>query len=702
MEDSARACIAACFDFPSITSYVEHSSPNSSPIFMTMTAPHKSLSASRRTEADGTALRALYEAILLPRLIEEKMLLLIRQGKLSKWFSGIGQVAIAVGVTQAVRETDYILPLHRNLGVFTSRSIPLQRLFCQWQGKQSGFTKGRDRSFHFGAPEYRIIGMISHLGAMLGVADGIALASNLDGKDDIAVVFSGDGGTSEGDFHEALNIAAVWELPVIFVIENNGYGLSTPSSEQFRCKQFVDKALGYGVEGVKIDGNNILEVFHTTRQIAEQVRRKRKHVLLEAITFRMRGHEEASGVKYVPGYVLEDWKKRDPVDTFEQRLLKTGVLTEETAERTRRLLKEQIDTAWDAALAEPDVSSSESVELGDVYDRAAYTHVGANHAKTTTKRFVNAISDGLRQAMERDPKLVLMGQDIAEYGGVFKVTEGFVDQFGKERIRNTPLCESGIVGAALGLSICGRAAMVEMQFADFVSCGFNQIVNNLAKTHYRWGHGVNVTVRMPTGAGVGAGPFHSQSTEAWFTRVPGLRVVYPSSPFDAKGLLTTSLIEPNPVLFFEHKFLYRSIEGPVPDDYYTLPLGEAAVVQEGNDATIVTYGMGVHWAKEIAGSIAGASIEIIDLRTLLPWDEQTVMRSVEKTGKCLMLHEDTVVGGFGGEIAATVQEQCFRFLDAPVMRVGSLETPVPFNHELEQQFLARHGLHEKLKQLLDY
>lgn len=669
---------------------------------MTMTAPHKSLSASRRTEADETALRALYEAILLPRLIEEKMLLLIRQGKLSKWFSGIGQEAIAVGVTQAVRETDYILPLHRNLGVFTSRSIPLQRLFCQWQGKQSGFTKGRDRSFHFGAPEYRIIGMISHLGAMLGVADGIALASNLDGKDDIAVVFSGDGGTSEGDFHEALNIAAVWELPVIFVIENNGYGLSTPSSEQFRCKQFVDKALGYGVEGVKIDGNNILEVFHTTRQIAEQVRRKRQPVLLEAITFRMRGHEEASGVKYVPGYVLEDWKKRDPVDTFEQKLLKTGVLTEETAERTRGLLKEQIDTAWDAALAEPDVSSSESVELGDVYDRAAYDHVGANHAKTTTKRFVNAISDGLRQAMERDPKLVLMGQDIAEYGGVFKVTEGFVDQFGKERIRNTPLCESGIVGAALGLSICGRAAMVEMQFADFVSCGFNQIVNNLAKTHYRWGHGVNVTVRMPTGAGVGAGPFHSQSVEAWFTHVPGLRVVYPSSPFDAKGLLTTSLIESNPVLFFEHKFLYRSIEGPVPDDYYTIPFGEAAVVQEGNDATVVTYGMGVHWAKEVAASISGVSIEIIDLRTLLPWDKETVARSVEKTGKCLVLHEATLVGGFGGEIATTVQEQCFRFLDAPVMRVGSLETPVPFNHELEQQFLARHGLHEKLKQLLDY
>ena len=671
-------------------------------ISMTLTAAQHHTTAYNHVGLDETTLRPLYEAILLPRLIEEKMLLLIRQGRLSKWFSGIGQEAVAVGVKRALRDTDYILPLHRNLGVFTSRSMPLQRLFSQWQGKMAGFTKGRDRSFHFGAPEDRVIGMISHLGAMLGVGDGLALASNLDGRDDVAVVFSGDGGTSEGDFHEALNVAAVWDLPVIFVIENNGYGLSTPSGEQFRCKQFVDKAIGYGIEGVRIDGNNILEVYQTTIRIVEQVRRNRKPVLLEAMTFRMRGHEEASGMKYVPGRVLEEWKKKDPVDTYEQYLLDVGVATKESVEQTRELLKQQIDRAWDAALAEPDIVAAESVELDDVYARPTHKHLEPNQQRTTSKRFVNAISDGLRQAMERDPKLVLMGQDIAEYGGVFKVTEGFVQLFGKDRVRNTPLCESTILGSALGLSLAGRASMVEMQFADFVTCGFNQIVNNLAKTHYRWGHGVNVTIRMPTGAGVGAGPFHSQSTEAWFTRVPGLRVVYPSSPFDAKGLLTTSLIEPNPVLFFEHKFLYRSIEGPVPDDYYTLPLGEAAVVQEGNDATIVTYGMGVHWAKEIAGSIAGASIEIIDLRTLLPWDEQTVMRSVEKTGKCLMLHEDTVVGGFGGEIAATVQEQCFRFLDAPVMRVGSLETPVPFNPVLEKQFLAKNRLHQKLKQLLDY
>jgi len=646
---------------------------------------------------------ALYRTMQECRLLETRAQDLFFEGLVrGTTHLGIGQEAVAAGFARAMRNDDYTFCTYRGHNHTLARGVPMTPILAELFGRATGLLGGKGGSMHLTSVEHGVMGSYAIVGAHLPIALGAAWSAQYRKSGQVAVCFFGDGATNIGAFHEALNIAAVWELPVIFVIENNGYGLSTPSSEQFRCKQFVDKALGYGVEGVKIDGNNILEVFHTTRQIAEQVRRKRKPVLLEAITFRMRGHEEASGVKYVPGYVLEDWKKRDPVDTFEQKLLKTGVLTEETAERTRGLLKEQIDTAWDAALAEPDVSSSESVELGDVYDRAAYNHVGANHAKTTTKRFVNAISDGLRQAMERDPKLVLMGQDIAEYGGVFKVTEGFVDQFGKERIRNTPLCESGIVGAALGLSICGRAAMVEMQFADFVSCGFNQIVNNLAKTHYRWGHGVNVTVRMPTGAGVGAGPFHSQSVEAWFTHVPGLRVVYPSSPFDAKGLLTTSLIEPNPVLFFEHKFLYRSIEGPVPDDYYTIPFGEAAVVQEGNDATVVTYGMGVHWAKEVAASISGVSIEIIDLRTLLPWDKETVARSVDKTGKCLVLHEATLVGGFGGEIATTVQEQCFRFLDAPVMRVGSLETPVPFNHELEQQFLARHGLHEKLKQLLDY
>jgi 2-oxoisovalerate dehydrogenase E1 component len=528
---------------------------------------------------------SLYEGLLLPRLIEEKSLNLLRQGKVSKWFSGIGQEAIAVGSTEALRPTDYVLPLHRNLGVFTTRKMPLARLFAQWQGKKSGYTKGRDRSFHFGTPEHHIIGMISHLGAMLGVADGLALGAVLDGNDDVALVYSGDGGSSEGDFHEAINVAAVWDLPVIFLIENNGYGLSTPSSDQFRCKSFVDKAVGYGIDGVRVDGNNVLEVYATVRRLAEGMRRSRRPVILEAMTFRMRGHEEASGVKYVPKELFETWAKKDPVENYQSYLVSLGVLDRGRVESTRQRMKEEIEAAWEQVFAEPELTPNEDEELRDVYARAPYALTAADTTRQAKKRYVDALSEGLGQAMERDPKLVLMGQDVADYGGVFKVTEGFVARFGKERVRNTPLCESAILGASLGLAVYGRPSVVEMQFADFVSCGFNQIVNNLAKTHYRWDRAVNVTVRMPTGAGTAAGPFHSQSNEAWFTKIPGLKVVYPATPFDAKGLITTAVLEPNPVMFFEHKQLYRSIEGEVPEGYYTIPIGSARQARPGRRQT---------------------------------------------------------------------------------------------------------------------
>jgi len=654
----------------------------------------------RRNLSDETLLE-LYRAILLPRLIEEKSLKLLRQNKLSKWFSGIGQEAIAVGATKALQARDYIFPLHRNLGVFTSRNLPLQKLFSQWEGGKAGYTKGRDRSFHFGAPEHRIIGMISHLGAMLGVADGVALAHQLDGDDVIALAFSGEGGTSEGDFHEALNLAAVWDLPVIFLVENNGYALSTPTDEQFRCQSLADKAIGYGINGVQIDGNNLLEVYHTISELANSIRKNPKPVLVEALTFRMRGHEEASGTKYVPKHLFDDWAKKDPVQNYEYFLLSIGLLNEEMISAIRDEFKRKIDEAWEAVFNEPKLVPNTDEELADVYAPTRYTLTPPNSNKQTKKRFVNAISDGLREAMLRDASIVMMGQDIAEYGGVFKVTEGFVQEFGKARIRNTPILESGAIACALGLSIAGKRAIVEMQFADFVSCAFSQIINNLAKTHYRWGHGVKVLVRLPTGAGVGAGPFHSQSLEAIFAHVPGLKIVYPSTPFDAKGLLTTSLLEENPVLFFEHKALYRSIEGDVPDGYYNVPLGVANVVAQGERATIVTYGLGVHWAKELLNDFPN-QLDIIDLRTLLPFDKETIFESVKKTSKCLVLHEDTLTMGIGAELAAWIGEACFRYLDAPVMRLGSLDTPVPFSTLLENEFLAKRRLKEKLLELLNF
>ncbi len=657
-----------------------------------------------RSGLSNDELLTLYENLVFPRLIEEKMLILLRQGRVSKWFSGIGQEAISVGITQALQDQDYILPLHRNLGVWTTRKVPLDRLMAQWQGKVAGYSKGRERSFHVGIPEQRIIGMISHLGAMLPVADGLALASNLDNGSHLAAVFSGDGGSSQGDFHEALNVAAVWELPVLFVIENNGYGLSTPSKDQFRAEKLADRAKGYGMEGITIDGNNVLEVYKTVKQLTERMRQDRKPVLLECMTFRMRGHEEASGVKYVPQIYFDTWAKRDPVKTYEQFLLANEVLTEELKTLIYAELKQRIDTAITSSFDLPEPTADPERELGDVYAKPESTSpVPPDFTQTTPRRFVDALSDGLKQSLEKQPRLIVMGQDVAEYGGVFKVTEGFVEQFGKDRIRNTPLCESAIVGTALGLSIEGFKSVVEMQFADFVSCGFNQIVNNLAKNHYRWGHAADVVVRMPTGAGSGAGPFHSQSNEAWFTHVAGLKVVYPSNPIDAKGLLTAAIADPNPVMYFEHKALYRSMTADVPNGYYETPIGKASTAREGSDLTIVTYGMGVKWAMELDEHLKDtADIGVIDLRSLLPWDRETVFAAVKKTGKCLVLHEDTYTGGFGGEIAASIGEHCFQWLDAPVIRVASLDTPVPFHTRLEASFLPVERLKTAVEKLLKY
>lgn len=643
----------------------------------------------------------IYKKLVLPRLIEEKMLILLRQGKISKWFSGWGQEAVSVGCAYAMESHEYILPMHRNLGVFTTRQIPLQRLFAQFQGKADGYTKGRDRSFHFGTQDHKLVGMISHLGPQLGIADGIALSSKIRQTKDTTLVFTGDGGASEGDFHEALNVAAVWQLPVIFAIENNRWGLSTPSSEQFRCKQFIDKGIGYGMDAIQVDGNNILAVIDAVRQIRTQIQAQPRPFILELMTFRMRGHEEASGTKYYPEGLQQQWEPKDPVSTYEAFLLQENIVNQATIDQIKQGFKEEIQRAFDAANAAPKIIPDLQQEYADIY--APHTHEAIEPTDNGQEmRFIDAIQDGLRSAMQKHPELVLMGQDIAEYGGAFKVTEGFVEAFGKDRVRNTPLCESAIVGAGLGLSIAGMKAMVEMQFADFVSVGFNQIVNNLAKLHWRWGQNADVVVRMPTGAGTAAGPFHSQSNEAWFVHTPGLKVVYPSNPYDAKGLLLSAFEDPNPVLFFEHKYLYRSLKANVPLDYYNVPIGKAATASTGLDLTIITYGLGVHWALEAAAERSSYSFEILDLRTLLPLDLEAIIAAASKTGKVLVLHEDTLTAGIGGEIVALINEHCFAQLDAPVLRVASLDTPVPFAADLEKQFLASSRLLQTIDQLLAY
>jgi len=646
-------------------------------------------------------LTQLYTELVRPRMIEEKMLVLLRQGRVSKWFSGIGQEAIAVGATMALDADEYIMPLHRNLGVFTARKMPFDKLFMQWQGRKEGFSKGRERSFHFGANEYHICGMISHLGPQLAIADGVALAHKLRKENKVSLAFSGDGGTSEGDFHEALNVAAVWGLPVIFVIENNGYGLSTPSSEQFVCEQLADRAVGYGMRGITIDGNNILEVYNEISKARKYCIKEQKPILIECMTFRMRGHEEASGVKYVPKELFEEWAKKDPVAKYEQYLTDIGVLTETDIANIRAVIQKEIEDGLARGFEAPPVTPNTAEELADVYAPLKLPVVKPT-STGTEKKFIQAISDGLKTSMDRFPNLVLMGQDIAEYGGAFKVTEGFLQQYGSDRVRNTPLCESAIVGTALGLSIKGFKSMMEMQFADFVTVGFNQIINNLAKIHYRWGQNADVVIRMPTGGGVGAGPFHSQSNEAWFVHTPGLKVVYPSTPEDAKGLLIAAIEDPNPVLFFEHKGLYRSISGMVPDEHYTVEIGKARQVQTGSDISIITYGMGVHWATDYAAKHTDTSFDILDLRSLLPLDYNAIKESVLRTGKVLLLHEDTLTGGIGGELAAWIAEHCFEHLDAPIMRCASLDTPVPFAIELEQNFMANNRLDSVVHKLLSY
>ncbi|HNA95900.1 MAG TPA: dehydrogenase E1 component subunit alpha/beta [Chitinophagaceae bacterium] len=664
-----------------------------------------------RKNLSDKELISFYKQLLWPRMIEEKMLVLLRQGKISKWFSGIGQEAIAVGATLALDEDEWIMPLHRNLGVFTTRNMPLSKLFMQWQGAQEGYSKGRERSFHFGNREHHICGMISHLGPQLAIADGVALAHKLRKENKVSLAFTGDGGTSEGDFHEALNVAAVWDLPAIFIIENNGYGLSTPVNEQYRCISLVDKAKGYGMEGVQIDGNNLLSVYDTIKGVREFCIKHQKPYMIECMTFRMRGHEEASGTKYVPQDLFRLWEQKDPIKNYEQYLTESGVISEMQIEAIKNEFKEKIEAELEIGFKTKPIVADTETELEELFAPLVKTEAividnADVNARTSSgsseKRLIDAISEGLKQSMQKHSNLILMGQDIAEYGGAFKITEGFVQEFGKERIRNTPICESAIVGVALGLSLQGFKSVMEMQFADFVSVGFNQIVNNLAKMHYRWGQNADVVIRMPTGAGVGAGPFHSQSNEAWFTKVPGLKIVYPSTPIDAKGLLIAAINDPNPVMFFEHKALYRSISGEVPETYYEIEIGKAKHVRAGDEVSIITYGSGVHWAEDYAAEHPEISIDILDLRTLAPLDYFAIRASVQRTGRVLILHEDTLIGGVGGEIAAWIAENCFSILDAPVLRCASLDTPVPFSIELEKNFLAKARLDESVQKLISY
>ena len=654
------------------------------------------------TDINKSVLVDLYQKMLKSRMIEEKMITLLRQGKISKWFSGIGQEAISTGITSALNKDEFILPMHRNLSVFTSRDIPLKRLFAQWQGKEDGFTKGRDRSFHFGTIEYNIVGMISHLGPQMGVACGIALSEKLKKTGKVCAVFIGDGGTSQGDFHEALNLASVWKLPVIFAIENNGYGLSTPANEQYAIEDLADRGASYGIESHIVDGNNIIDVYRILSKVSKSIRNDPKPILLEFKTFRIKGHEEASGQEYIENSLIDQWAKKDPIKNYEKFLLKEKIISNDSIKKTRNKIAKEIDINWKDANSLPEVNFNQQKELLDVFKDNKATIIDNNTNSSENIRFVDSIKNGIDEAMEEHDNLVIMGQDIAEYGGVFKITEGLIDKYGKNRVFNTPLCESSILSASYGMSIGGFKTIVEMQFSDFISSGFTSIVNLIAKSNYRWSQNSDIVVRMPCGGGVGAGPFHSQTNEVWFTKVPGLKIVYPAFPSDAKGLLHSSIDDPNPVLFFEHKNLYRTIREDVKKDRYTLELGKGKIRQVGDNLTVVTYGMGVHWILDLLKDYNKAQIEVIDLNSLVPWDKDLVFNSVKKTGKVLLLQEDSQFSGFMGEISRCISEEIFEYLDAPIVRVGSLDTTIPFAKDLEKGYMAQSRLKERLDYLLNY
>ena len=645
----------------------------------------------------------MYEKLIIPRIIEEKMLLSLRKGKISKWFSGIGQEAISVGSTLALDKNDSIFPMHRNLGVFTTREVDLKSLFCQLIGKKGGFTKGRDRSFHFGLPDKNIIGMISHLAAMLPVANGYGLSYKLKNKKNVALAYIGDGATSEGDFHEALNLASVWNLPVIFLIENNGYGLSTPVVEQFKCEKLSDRALGYGIKGETINGNDIIEVYNVIKNAVKRAKQNKGPTLIEAMTFRMRGHEEASGTKYIDNKHFEKWKKKDPIKLFEFHLKKNEIIDDKYIKNKHSEIGSEVDLALEYAFNADKQTSTIVIESNDVFCKSHFSKIEFS-SDTKEMRLVDAVSNCLEQKMESDENVLIMGQDIAEYGGVFKITDGFVEKFGKERVRNTPIIESGIIGAAMGLSLNGFKPIVEMQFSDFVSCGFNQIVNNIAKNHYRWNYPVNVTIRMPSGGNVAAGPFHSQSSEAWFLHVPGIKIVYPAFPDDAKGLLNSSIDDPNPVLFFEHKALYRSIKNQVPQNLYNLEIGKGKIRKKGKDLTIISYGLAVHWALEKAMKLKDdIDVEVVDLISIYPYDKDIISKSVKKTNRVIILHEANLTGGVGAEISAFINEELFEYLDAPVTRLASLDTPVPFSSNLEKEiYFPLNRIENKIEKIIKY
>ncbi len=706
---------------------------------------------------DDTQRLARYAFMRLAREFDARFEAMLLTGRVSKWYSAIGNEAVTVAAGLALEPGDVLCSLHRDVGAILgfyldpARAFPgfgfgepdgrrpdpeelFYRLACQMLGRADGFSRGVERSYHYGyfAPEEGILhlGMISHLGAMIPVAAGCAFALKSRGSDRVAINFIGEGGTSTGDFHEGLNLAAVWKLPLVLVVENNRYAFSTPARLQYACLQLSDRGPGYGIAAETVDGNDADSMARALGRAIARARTGQGPSLVEAMVGRLRGHAEGDGsMKVVPESELELYRSQDPVPSYAHRLEVEGAIDGPTRGqldgRAKELVERAIERALAAAHPDPSVALRPvfadqrgasllpppaplqvSTEPGEpVPDEeplspavplaeeapaamAAFTGAAATPLAAGESTYLDALHSALVEEMERDASVVLLGQDIGAFEGAFRVTRG-LQACWPERVLDTPISESGTLGLAAGAALLGYTPVVEMQFADFVSCGFNQIVNVMAKLFYRFERPCPVVVRLPAGGGVGAGPFHSQNPEAWFTHVAGLKVVCPAGAADAKGLLKAAIRDPNPVLFLENKFLYRRIKEVLPEGDHVVPLGVARVARQGRDLTLIGYGASTWTALEAAEALAteGVEAEVVDLRTLIPFDEETVLTSVRKTSRAIVVHEAQTTGGFGAEVAARIGERGFAWLDAPVARLGYPERPSPYARVLEQELL---------------
>ena len=739
--------------------------------------------------SEETRRRARYAFMRLAREFDSRFEAMLLTGRVAKWYSAIGNEAITVPAGLALEPGDVLCSLHRDVGAILSfyldpaRAFPglgfeggvaadvtggsgragsawsgggadprpdprpdpetlFERLARQVLGRTGGFSEGIERSYHYGyfdaAAGLRHVGMISHLGSMIPVAAGCAFALKKHGSDRVAINFIGEGGTSTGDFHEGLNLAAVWKLPLVLVIENNRYAFSTPSRFQYACIQLSDRGPGYGIASETVDGNDADTMAKAIARAVARARAGHGPTLLEAMVGRLRGHAEGDGsMKVVPEAELELYRAQDPVPTYGDRLEREGTLDAATRARIDARAKELVERAIDRALDAPppppetafrpvfatERGASLLVRRDDENDdtaasmRKPFDHLestqevpllveaeeegptamaafiggsgGATGAATAGEvTYLDAIHEALREEMERDEMVVLLGQDIGAFQGAFRVTRG-LHALWPDRVLDTPISESGTLGLAAGAALLGYVPVVEMQFADFVSCGFNQIVNVLAKLFYRFERPCPVVIRLPAGGGVGAGAFHSQNPEGWFAHVAGLKVVCPATAADAKGLMKAAIRDPNPVIFCENKFLYRRVKETLPEGDLVGEIGKARVARAGDRLTLVGYGASTWTALEAAEALAaeGVEAEVIDLRTLVPFDEEMVLASVRKTGRCLVVHEAQATGGFGGEIAAVVAEKAFPWLDAPIARVAYPDRPSPYARNLEQALL---------------